>query len=268
MENLFLGAIGAAVGGGIAFGIWSILPDAWRASRVPVSIVAAVLCGVPATNLELPPPEPTPAMIERTMLEHPDLGELMTAWKETDPTTFAEFIEFAGRHSDGGYSEVRSDPHYAAMMARVGRRLAYLSDADALERFMVARDQMLELRLSHPELCQGMFNNRGVDLSDPPFSRELHRRFLAIQARALRSAPENAVQPMTADEVRATMQDVSARTQAVVGDDITLLSPDAAVTGHETRFCEVAAEYFNQMSQSREIARLNAGLVVLQHGAQ
>jgi|GEM_PF-2837523 len=266
MQGLFVGAVGAVVGGAIGFGLWSLLPDAWRAARAPVAIVAAVLCGLFASKIELPSRQ-TLAAVERTLLAHPDLGELMTAWKETDPSAFADFVALAAEQGDADFAEAQNDPRYLEMVAIGGRRLAYLSDEQAVERFRISRDQMLELRQTNPALCARVFFNRGVDYSNPPFSRSLHRRFLALQANALRSSPTGAPQAMTEAEVQSAAQGIFERIHAVVGEDVSLLSPDATVEGSEARFCEVAAEYFNQVSLSLEPGRLNAGMVRMQHGA-
>jgi hypothetical protein len=145
--------------------------------------------------------------------------------------------------------------------------LAYLSDEQAVERFSIFRDQMLELRQTNPALCAPVFYNRGIDYSNPPFSRPLHRRFLALQANALRSSPAVAPNAMTDAEVRTAAAGIFERIRTVVGDDIRLLSPNVVLVGNDARFCEVAAEYFNQVSLSPEPGRLNAGMVRMQHGS-
>lgn len=266
MEALVVGALGAVVGGALAFGIWMLLPDVWQAARTPVAIVVAVLCGLSASRIELPVRQ-TPAEVESAMLADPDLGELMTAWKETDPSAFAGFVALAAEQGDADFTEARNDPRFLQMVTVAGRRLAYLSDEQAVERFRISRDQMLELRRTNPALCTSVFFNRGVDYSDPPFSRTLHRRFLALQANGLRSSPRTAPRAMTQAEVQTSAQEISQRLRAVVDEDIGLLSPDAIVAGNEARFCEVAAEYFNQVSLSPEPGRLNAGMVRMQHGS-
>jgi uncharacterized membrane protein YeaQ/YmgE (transglycosylase-associated protein family) len=112
MEGLVIGAVGAVVGGALVFGTWSLLPDAWQASRAPVAVVAAVLCGLSASRIELPSLQ-TPAAVERTLLAHPDLGELMSAWKETDPSAFADFVALAAEQEDADFVEARNDPRFS-----------------------------------------------------------------------------------------------------------------------------------------------------------
>ena len=83
---LFVG--GAVVGGAIAYGLWTLLPNTWRPARWPVAIVAALLVGANvATKVTLPDGT------ERAFLEDRNAGELARAWKQADPQGFAEFIE-------------------------------------------------------------------------------------------------------------------------------------------------------------------------------
>ncbi|MCX7359591.1 MAG: hypothetical protein NT015_15795 [Alphaproteobacteria bacterium] len=271
MFAIIVGCFAAVIGGAITFGLWSMLPKGWQRARSPVSVFAALCVAVLVIRANPQPSSPTPprqtpAEAERALLTHPDLGELMAAWKETDPSAFAGAVVFATDLQDADLSEIRNDPRFLQMVTVAGRRLAYLSDDQAVERFRIFRDQMLELRQTNPALCAPVFYNRDFDHTQPPFSRPLYRRFLMIQANALRASQTAAPQAMTDAEVQAAAREISERLHATVGDDIALLSPDAIVQGKETRFCEVAAEYFNQVSLSPDLGRLNAGIVRMQHG--
>jgi hypothetical protein len=129
----------------------------------------------------------------------------------------------------------------------------------------LARDQMLELRTSRPNVCQPLFHGGAFGDITPYLSDEIRAREFSLLASAFRTDPAVSREVLSGAELAAANEAIIAATRAEVGDDIALLAPDASVRGREVRMCEVAASLYEHMQSlpEAEAARHWRGLSAL-----
>lgn len=237
---LFL--LGFVLGGAIVFGAWMVLPRAWQPGRIGASIFVGLIVGLNVANNVHPT-----VLVERELLQSAPYGEVLTAFKAAEPDAFAEFVRtYSGALHDGD----RSDALEAAMpiLVRYAEpHFVNLSDADTVVRYELMRDILRDLKQMSPQTCQRMMVATG-QVVELPIHRPLRQRQVDLFARAFRSSPHETA-PMSDEEYQAAIADLGARTRAVIGDDIALMVPGAELSAEQQpRYCEVAAEFMNQLS--------------------
>jgi hypothetical protein len=239
------GGLGGALGGLLGAGVGVLLPQAWR--RATGSIFAIVFAIVGARIAPMWSPLPEPAAVEAEILAQPEIRELALAWRESDPVSFASFVESVRAAARGGGYEAAVNQGRAQLIAASRQRFAFLDDAQTVAIVRLARDQMLELRASRPQVCQPLFH--GGDFGDitPFLSEEIRAREISLLASAFRADPTVPREMLTDDALVAANDAVLAAMRAQVGDDIGLLAPDASISGREARMCEVAAALYDQL---------------------
>lgn len=260
MFGVIIGFLAGLMGGLIAFALWSLLPDTWRAARVPVAIVVAILAGLALSRVEPPtPPERSfQTELEVRLVNSERVGPIARAFRENDPTEFARFIRGGDIYGRGEGEEAAAHRAETALIVIGRSRFIYLSDADMARRYILWRDEMLALSETDPARCYTMYRGT-VPVADLLFvgHDDLNRREIEIFEAAFTAEPRSH-EPVSDEDYAARLEEIDRAAMTFVGDDILLLAPGAPIVGNEARFCQVAAEVFNQMAQTPELARLHA----------
>lgn len=268
-QGILIAALGGGIGGGlgalIGFGLGRLAPKNWRRGIETVCAIAlaligariAPMIGAPATVTDNP-------TIERQLLVDADFGAMATAWKESDPATFGAFIDRISSAS-GGNLATAIEQGRAELIAASRPRVANLSDAHLMDVIRLARDQMRELKTSHPIVCYPLFQGQRFGDISPYLSEGLRQREMDLLTAAFQADP-NATHPrLSQAELATSINEVVVRTRAAFGEDIALIAPDAQVEGREPRVCEAAAALYDQMLSMPEpqAAALMRGLTAL-----
>ena len=94
----------------------------------------------------------------------------------------------------------------------------------------------------------------------------LSRHRMSIFVAAFRADPNTSIEAMTGEELERALDDVHTRTAAVVGGaDMALIQnggPPSAEDGR--RYCEVMAEFEQQLAESPDPGRLYRGILLAQ----
>lgn len=268
-QGILIAALGGGIGGGlgalVGFGLGRIAPQKWRRGIETTCAIALALIGARVAPLIAGGPTVTDhPTIERQLLNDADFGAMASAWKESDPASFSAFISRVSSAS-GGNLAVAVEQSRAELIAASRPRVAHLSDAHLVEVIRLARDQMRELKTSHPIVCYPLFQGRRFGDISPYLSADLRQRELDLLTEAFRADP-NAVHPLLSEaELAASINEVVVRTRAQFGEDIALIAPDAQVEGREPRVCDAAAALYDQMLAMPEpqAAALMRGLTAL-----
>lgn len=247
----------AALAGGVGFALFTVLPDTYRAARIPVVIVAVLMGALNGWD-KLGGSEPSVAEVEQQLLESTEIGAVATAFKQADPIAFSAYVEQIQAALSGGANQEAAKIQAAQNLRSAAEaRLAARPLNDVVAYYQLMRDEFLELKTTSPATCRSLFfgdpNVRPVQ----PSSALTQRRFeLYRRAFGPIGAPPTL---MSDDELEAAMASLFATTAELVGEDADLLSLDADALGREARSCEVFAELFNQIAQSPDAARIFAG---------
>jgi hypothetical protein len=250
--------VGAGVlGGVVAFGAWSLLPDTWRPARWPVAIVAGLMTALNLMSLSSRSPE-------ESLLRNPDTRELARAWRDADPAGFSAFAQHVRDITDGSAG---GSPSISLALA-VNDRLPRLSDADIVALERNTRDLLLLYADANPSLCPALIQGRASP-SDRAAMREtlqqsapLRHQRLALIANAFRADPNQPASSMTDDERRSALIAIGAKLrQNFSADDMLLLGRGATIAGREKRYCEVMAAYEDALASAPDPGRLYRALV-------
>ncbi|MDX2274406.1 MAG: hypothetical protein NW206_03060 [Hyphomonadaceae bacterium] len=268
-QSILIAALGVGIGGGVGAligkGLARLAPQGWRRGvEIGCAVVLAVIGARVAVMIAGPPSAGANPSIERQLLNDPTFGPMASAWRETDPASFDVYL---GRVASaaGGNRAAAIEQARAELMEAARPRIPNLSDAQLVEVIRLARDQMRELKASHPIVCYPLFQGRRFGDISPYLSQALIQRETNLLTAAFRANP-NAQQPALAEaELVAEINDLVARTRAQFGEDIALIAPDAQVEGREPRVCDAAAALYDQMLAMPEpqAAALMRGLSAL-----
>lgn len=267
--NLVLFGIGALVGGAITWGLWSLLPETWRAARWPVTIVGALMVGLNvATKVELPP---AGGAVERELLSNPATREMAQAWQGADPEGFAAFAESSRDVAADGSLVAAVEYASRGLGGAVVERLPFMSDADIVALVRNTRDTLLMFADFAPHACFAIGNGQSPNLSEqqirnmPIAGRQLGERRLELFAAAFRADTESNPEVMSAADLNVALMDIGDQMRITIPEaDMALLSASAAeLVGRERRYCEVMAEYENQLSLHTRAGPLYRGLLLM-----
>lgn len=252
-----MGAVAAVmIGGAAALAAWivfSIIPEAWRAARWPVTIVAAIMGALNGCTHFADTPLPT-ERVERELLASDRVGEMARAFRDSDPEAFDRYVRDLERAQREG---VESDAMARAMntlQTAAEPRIAFLPNEDVAAYYDLRRDEMLEFRDADATGCHPFFHGRASAAA--PTSEALATRRMELYAKAFRTSGPSPHQPWTQAEWEFVLKDLQQRTLQIVGDDIALLASDVDVTGREARACEAIAEFYHQMAVSPQPGRV------------
>jgi hypothetical protein len=242
----------AVIGGAVTWALCSLLPSVWRASRWPLAIAVALICGLIGPRL-MPALTP-PNEIERQLLQGEE-GELSAAWKEADPESFAAYVEdiraaYAGSNRQAALERARAGVANAARS-----RMPNLSDEQLVDYLHVQRDIFIRLEVDGAEFCRPIYFAEPLPSSGLKVDPVLSDRQRAIFAAAFRADPQ-AGASLSGEAYETALGTVLQETEAVLGDDYTLLARESSVDGHEVEFCAAAAEMFNELAASPEAGPL------------
>jgi hypothetical protein len=245
-------AIGlATAAGAVAWVAFTLLPDVWRAARIPVVVVASIMGALNGFHHFR---GQSAAQVERQLLSSGDFAPLAQAWKAEEPSSFAAFvasISEASRDRDGGGIEA----------ARVGlaeaarARMAYLPDARLAEYLGVQSEIFGDLERRGPSFCRSIFFGEPLDGS-PPVNDSLSRRQIQIFADTFRSDRNGEPAMLVGEAYEVALAEVTENTFDLVGDDLHLLQQGADIAGQEANFCRAASELFRQMAASPQAGPL------------
>lgn len=269
MHGALIAALGGGIGGGLGallgFGLGRFAPNKWRRGIETVAAVTLAIVGARvAPMIAGPAPAGESVTIERELLNDPDFGPMANAWKQTDPASFAAFMTRVAEGA-GGNRAAAVEQSRAELSVAARPRVRYLDDPQLVEMIRLARDQMRELKGSHPIVCYPLFQGRRFGDISAYLSADVRQRELNLLTAAF-SADPNAVRPALADAALAeAINDLVARTRAQFGEDIALIAPDAQVEGREPHVCDAAAALYDQMLSMPEpqAAALMRGLAAL-----
>lgn len=248
---IIIGALAA----GLAWVIFTILPDVWRPARMPVVIVAG-LVGALIGWSHFDKNRAGPRDVERELLESESVGELARAFRDTQPAEFAQYVQdVEAAMREGATSEAMSRATLRMQLA-AEQRLATLSDADIASYYQIRRDELLELRDANPAICSAYFHGRPLIPADIQLSDATRRRQVQLYVRAFRSPQSTQHTPFAENEWPVVLDEIRQRLYAAVGEDVALLAADADVSGRERRSCEVYAELYNQLSTTPQTGRV------------
>ncbi len=241
----------ATAAGAVAWIVFTLLPDVWRAARIPVVVVASVMG---ALNGFYHFGGQSTAQVERQLLSSGDFALLAQAWKAEEPSSFAAFvasIREASRDRDGGGMEAARVG--LAEAARV--RMIYLSDARLADYLNVQSEIFGDLERRGPRFCRSIFFGEPLDGS-PPVNDALSRRQIEIFAETFRSDRNGEPAVLVGEAYEAVLSEVTDNTFEQVGDDLHLLQHGADTNGQEANFCRAASELFKQMAASPQAGPL------------
>ncbi len=266
--NLVLFGVGALVGGAIAWGLWSLLPETWRAARWPVVIVAALMVGLNvATKVELPP---TNEAVERQLLANPATREMAQAWQDADPQGFAVFVSGAREAAEDGSLVAAVEHAGRSLGAAVVERLPHLSDADIVALEQNTRDTLLMFADFAPQACFAIGNGQAPNLTEqqirdmPVRGRQLGEARMEIFAAAFRANDDERPQTLSAAELTEALASIGEQMRITIPEeDMALLAATSDMAGRERRYCEVMAEYENQLALHPRAGPLYRGLLLM-----
>jgi hypothetical protein len=268
-QGILIAALGGGIGGGlgalVGFGIGRLAPPKSRRIIETLCAVAFAVIGARvAPMIAAPKPVSDNPAIERQLLGDENFGAMATAWKESDPSSFAAFIDRVSSAS-GGNLAAAIEQGRGELIAAARPRVAHLSDAHLVEIIRISRDQMRELKTSHPIVCYPLFQGRRFGDISPYLSEGVRQREMNVLTEAFRADP-NTVHPVLSQaELATSVNEVVVRTRAKFGEDIALIAPDAQVEGREPRVCDAAAALYDEMLAMPEpqAAALMRGLTAL-----
>lgn len=243
------GAVGGALGALLGAAAGRLFPERWRR---PIAVVVSVALAVICSRLAVTYHERNqfaPSTIEAQMLADPEGGNMVRAWKEADPASFATFIARISQGAQAGAD--RSAVINAArqtLMSEVKVRIAHLNDEQVIELIRVSTDQFRELERTHPESCKPLF--LGADFGDitPYLSAGVRQRELSLIEAAFRADLNATPSSLSGSALGQAVDTLLRSTQNVVGDDVSLLANGADISGRERRYCEVVATLFDQLA--------------------
>lgn len=257
--------IGLLVAGVAGWALAGLLPQPWRAGRIGFAVLAALI----GASL-LPRAMPAPSL-EQQLLRSPTTRDLAQAWRQSDPEGFTAFVDEA--------YEANQDRDIGAMIelliprlnAALTERLLYLSNADVVAIEQNLRDVLLQFAVRNPRLCPAVGAGVSPNLSNAE-AREIQdamgalgRQRMALFVAAFRADTSAPVDAMVGEELEAALEGVRIRTAAAVGEeDMALLQGGDAAVGREARYCEVLAEFEQQLSSAPEPGRLYRGIILSQ----
>jgi hypothetical protein len=138
----------------------------------------------------------------------------------------------------------------------------HLDDAQTVELIQIARLQFEQLSSNHPETCRPMFLGESFGDIAPYISADVatrERNLFQAAFRADMTAPRAALSDQALGDA---VNGLIAAMRTKVGDDVSLITPGADISGHEKRYCEVVATLYREMEAmpSAEAASLMRGL--------
>ena len=244
------GAAGGALGALVGFLAQRITPVSWHRIVVVVCAAAFAVAGgrLGATYGEQQ--AETPVGVEAQLFTDPDMAALALAWKRADPTSYQAFVARIGaglaRREDRTaiINETRT-----TVMTQAKERLPRVDDAHVAELIDVTADELRALQTAKPEICVAMM--RGEPFGDvaPFIGPVLARREMALLTAAFAADPNGAPAAMQQPQVEAELTAIVNNLRIKFGDEVSLLSPQATVTGKEARVCEIGAAFYDSMAQ-------------------
>lgn len=259
MFGIIIGVFAGVIGGAIAFGLWSLLPQRLRGARIAVAIIAGIGVGMLASRIQPPPPRAAlDAGFEMRLLNSESVGVLARAFKQKYPSDFRRFLRTGDvyRRTEGDDAALHRAE--SAIVIVGYQRFVYFTDADMVRRMQLWRDEVLSLRDTNPARCLHLYTGGGqaLDLLFPEHP-DFNRREIELYRAAFNAEPRDH-ESFTDEEYLERITGLNTRVAAIVGEDVLLLGPAAPLVGNEARFCEVLGELFNQMAVEPEPARLFA----------
>jgi hypothetical protein len=261
----------AALAGGVAWVVFTIVPETWRAARTPVVIVAALLGALNGWH-KFGGAYPTAPVLERELLESPDMGELARAWKDADPAGFDAFVhEALDARREGNVGEM-IEILRPRLTAALTQRLPRLSDTEIVTIERSTHDALLVFATLNPRFCYAMVSGHPVNLTAEEVKdtqeamRTLSSHRMSIFVAAFRADATTPIDAMAGEELARALGDVHMRTAAVVGEaDMALIQSGGPPSAeHERRYCEVMAEFERQLAESADPGRLYRGILLSQ----
>ncbi len=264
--------IGALLGGFVAavvgWALGSMLPSTWRAGRIGVAVLFALIGATQAPRLF----PVTASSLERELLRSPNAGELARAWKDADPAGFDAFVhEALDARNEGNVGEM-IEILRPRLTAALVQRLPRLSDAEIVAIERSTHDALLVFATRNPRFCFAMVSGQPVNLTAEEVRETqdavhaLSRHRMSIFVAAFRADPNTSIEAMTGEELERALGDVHMRTAALVGEaDLALIQNGGPPTAEdERRYCEVMAEFERQLAESPEPGRLYRGILLAQ----
>lgn len=241
-QGILGAALGGAIGAALARAVGASLPDRVRGVVTVVLAVALAAGGSFAARHFFSNPE---AQVERALMADPGMRPLAEAWRESEPESFGELLAYLGANARGLDQASIINATRDRFVRVVQPRYLYLTDAQVGELLDIARQQMAELKISQPQICQPLFHGGAFGDVRPYLSAPLLDREQQLLVTVMR-APAVPQPIYSSGSVESSVSEILAATQAVVGEDVALLEPTAQIAGREARMCEVAEEFFTQ----------------------
>lgn len=269
-QGILIATLGGGIGGGlgalIGFGIGRLLPQNWRRGAETICAVALAVVGARLAPMIAGPSEGRDAIsIEQQLLRDEALGGMAAAWQTNEPASFSAFTARLGAAAATTDRATLIEQARTELVAAARPRLQYLSDGDLVKLIRLARDQMLELKTSHPVACHPLFHGRRFGDISPYLSADLRAREIALLTAAFEADAATPRTTLSGDALNAAIDRVVTATRTQFGEDIALIAPDAQVEDKEPRVCEAAAAIFDQIQRlpEAEAAGVMRGLTQL-----
>jgi hypothetical protein len=238
------GGVGGLLGGLIGALVSRLFAERHRAIVTTVFVVAFAVVAPRLIEPMLDRPV-TAVDMERELQADTDLGPLVEAWKRADASSFSEAMEqLAAAVQSGTAHDAAVNEFRAIMLGAAAPRMAYLDDSQVVQTAVLARDEYAELSRTRPTICQPMFNGAPFGDITPYLSEAVLARELALLRTAFEADTAASLNVLSGDEMTAAIDRVIGLTRDRVGDDVTLLAPDASLAGREARYCQVVSEFF------------------------
>jgi len=265
MFGIIIGVFAGVLGGAIAFGLWSALPERLRPGRIPVALLAAIGIGVLTSRVEPPRPSTTAPVVERLIMSS-ELSAAASALRRNDPVAFRRAMATGSLFAERGEDEAAVARVRVALFAEARLKRREMSSRFHSDRLNLVHDELLELAETSPGLCWAIVRGRAEDVLTFPIGDELRRRELELLRRAFETGGAPA-QALDHDTFQQVLDQVFSELQTKFGDDAFLVQ-GAPTAAQERRYCEVAAEYTRLLSLTPEPGRLFATAEDMLSGAE
>lgn len=253
MNSILAAAIGGALGGGLGSLVGNfaarLVPERVRRAVQTVITVGFMVAGWQlAVGYLAEPDVPTPAVVEARLLEDPNIGRLARAWRDADASSYRAFSERLvagareGKSQDQTASEARTE-----LMAVAVPRISYLSDEQMNESARISISHYNSLLRNRPNICGPMFRGEPFGDITPYVSADALQQELGLLEAAF-GVDMSVQKPTATGEVfTLTLLRILEATRAQVGDDVLMLTGEAAYTGRDAQFCAAAAAFYESI---------------------
>jgi len=246
----FWGALFGAIGGAIGALLAAIFKSRLRGVFVSVGAVLGFVAPLIVDQIagEFAQRATHAEMERRSFDRSPEVQAVLGSLREADPQTYSalrrQWLDLA---ADPSISEMEL---MNALRGQIGslviQRLAIADSADVRDYVELLVDQFDAYGASNPSLCVRALRGEALDDVRPYLSEDLQQRELDLTRRVLSTPMTTLPEPnaaVCAPRIDALIADVYTQ----VGDDISLLDPNALHAGQEARVCQLGSVFFAEV---------------------